>query len=490
MAFLKDQQHRISDNIIFYLLLLFSFCLLLFVLIHSAGTYDGGDGVSHYFISRFSFQHPKLFLDLWGKPLFTMASSPFAQFGLKGITLFNILCGILSAWCGFEIAKKLEMKFPWVIFCFSLFSPIYFGVLNSGLTEPFFSLMLIFSILLLFKNRTYMAAIIFSLAPFVRPEANYMILIFILYFIMRKQYKAIPLLFTGTVLFSLIGALYFHDILWLKTNNPYNDANAASYENIENGELFHYLKNYLHITGWPIALLIVIGSLYFLVRIILRFRNNREKAPQDLFTEELILLYFCFFFYVAAHSVIWWKRIFPTLGMFRYMSPILPVAALICLRGLNFVFDLIRNKLIQLVILIPFLVITIRVPFQEYYYPFELDGEQRVVQDCADWLVRSGYKNSFFYPLHPFATLALDIDPFDAKSHGNWTEVRSDDPGKNVTSGSIIIWDAHYGANDCHLPLDSLLNSRDYTVLQSFKPKVEFKVLGDVPYSVYLFMRK
>lgn len=489
MTFLKTLQQKLSDNFIFYSLLLFTFSGFLYILAHSPGTYDGGDGVTHYLISRFSFKHPELLLDLWGKPFFTLMSAPFAQFGLKGITFFNILCGFLSACCGFEIAKKLGMKFPWVIFCFSLFTPIYFGVLNSGLTEPFFSLMLIFCIMLLFKGRTYTAAIIFSLASFVRPEANYMIIIFILYFIVKKQYKAIPLLFSGTLLYTLIGGIYFQDLLWLKTNNPYNNANAEAYGNIESGVLFHYVKNYLHITGGPIGVLLVLGSLALFVNLFFKLRNKIELKADDHFIDEFILIYCCFFLYVVVHSVIWWLRLFPTLGLLRYMSSILPVAALICLRGLNFSFTPIKNKMLQLLILVPFLFIVIRTPFQEYFYPFVLDGEQAVVQKSADWIKNSPYKNAHIYPIHPYVKLALDLDPYDTKRPELMRVFNRKDPGENIPSESIIVWDAHYALNDHGIQLNSLLDSPDYKLLKVFKPEADFKVLGDVSFEVYLFER-
>ena len=143
-----------------------TFIFLISVALILDGTYDTGDGVVHYLMSRFCFKHPELLLDLWGKPIFTLVSAPFSQFGMKGITVFNITCGMLSAVCSFKIAKLMQLKYAWTVLFFCIFAPIYFGVLNSGLTEPLFSLLLVFSILKAFEGKHVFAAFIFSLAPF------------------------------------------------------------------------------------------------------------------------------------------------------------------------------------------------------------------------------------------------------------------------------------------------------------------------------------
>src|ERR1700751_4484090 len=62
----------------------------------SKGSHGGGDCYAHYKIAHYAFKYPRLFLDLWGKPVFTLLSSPFAQFGFIGIKIFNILCALAS----------------------------------------------------------------------------------------------------------------------------------------------------------------------------------------------------------------------------------------------------------------------------------------------------------------------------------------------------------------------------------------------------------
>ena len=489
-AFLK----RINETHLFYFLWSAIFVLLATIAIRSDGTYDTGDGISHYIISRFSFQHPELFYDLWGKPLFTLLSSPFSQFGLKGIAIFNITCGMLSALCAFRIAKLIKLKHAWAILFFCIFSPIYFGVLNSGLTEPLFSLLLVFSILRCFQGKGLQAAFIFSFAPFVRPEANFLIPVFVVYFLFNKNFKAIPLLFAGTVLFSVIGYFHFHDILWLKTQSPYTAANGMKYGEVH-GEFFSYLKEYEHLIGKALLYPFVAGCFFFfLYPFIRKFEGKVEGEKEGLsvlfFKEEFLLLYGCLFAVIIVHTVVWWKGIFPTLGLLRYMSNIIPLASILCLRGLNFIFIYVNSKWIRLTITIIFCAWIFSTPFNEFYYPFTfVQGEEAVVKQSSDWLLKEHLEKNMIYSSHPYSIPLIGIDPYDGTKFNRCVSLHADKPGEGVPVNSIIIWDAHYSAHDDHLPAKIFLESSDFKLLKKFEPPQPFTVFGDTPFEMYIFQR-
>lgn len=78
---------------------------------------DSGDGISHFSISNESWNEPALFLDHWGKPLFTLLSSPFAQLGFKWYVGFNILVFALTVLVVFRLFRHLELG-PVIISCF------------------------------------------------------------------------------------------------------------------------------------------------------------------------------------------------------------------------------------------------------------------------------------------------------------------------------------------------------------------------------------
>jgi hypothetical protein len=83
----------------------------------SDGLGYGGDSFSHYLISRYSWRHPELFLDGWGKPFFTLVSSPFTQLGWPGMIAFNAVTGVLTAHVTYLYCRRLGMPYSAMSMC-------------------------------------------------------------------------------------------------------------------------------------------------------------------------------------------------------------------------------------------------------------------------------------------------------------------------------------------------------------------------------------
>jgi hypothetical protein len=85
----SDRVRFINDTLLYAFtgLLFVVACIVALVL---NGTNGGGDSIGHYLLAHHAWKYPNLFFNHWGKPVFTMLSSPFAQFGFKGVKLFNV----------------------------------------------------------------------------------------------------------------------------------------------------------------------------------------------------------------------------------------------------------------------------------------------------------------------------------------------------------------------------------------------------------------
>ena len=162
-----------KKNVYWLALLCFAITLILIVL--SQGTYDPGDGVQHYLIAKYAWQHPLLLLDHWGKPIYTLLCMPFAQFGFLGSNIYNLICNTATAYLAYLIAQKLGFKNAWVGFILVFFSPLFFVTSFSGLTEPTFALILTASVLQLLNRRYIMGAILISFLPFARTEGFFIL---------------------------------------------------------------------------------------------------------------------------------------------------------------------------------------------------------------------------------------------------------------------------------------------------------------------------
>ena len=201
------------EQIIFFIVLLISFATVIYVDISANATYDSGDGILHFLISRYSWKHPALFLHHWGKPFFTLISSPFTQFGMNGMILFQATCASIVSFFCYQIAKKLNLSYAWLIPVFIFFAPIYFAVINTGLTEIFFGCLLMFSVWLIFEKKYVFSAAAASLLPFVRVEAFVVLPLIVMVLLIRKQFLALPFLLAGIIIYSVIGYFYYHDFL-------------------------------------------------------------------------------------------------------------------------------------------------------------------------------------------------------------------------------------------------------------------------------------
>ena len=480
------------QKIIAWSILSILFIYACIILILSSGTYDSGDGVSHYLISRYSWHHHHLFIDDWGKPFFTMLSSPFAQFGLKGITFFNILCGLAASYFAYKIAVKLAIPLPYLAIVFTFSAPIYISVVNSGLTEPLFSLMLIFCIWLIINERYYLSAIVFSFLPYVRPECIFVLPIFIFYYLLKRKYLANFLLPVGTIVISIFGFFYYKNLLWLISQNPYaTGASSQVYGDLK-GNLFSYIGHYHDITGRALAVLIVSGILWLIGAEY--FARPKTQGAANYFMEEIFLIFGCFVNIVLCHTVVWATGLHPTLGMLRFMSPLIPLASIIGLRGLqliNQIPDIIKAPRLKPIIASCFVVAILYSPYTLWYkIPFQLDPEQVVIKKATDWYKQTPNTGKKVFYLAPYITPCLNIDPYDTSKHEELWSMNPQRPDLNMPHGSILIWDSHFGPNEGRMKLDTLIKNPNLTLLQKFSPDEKFTVIGGMEYGIWIFQRK
>jgi hypothetical protein len=367
----------------------------------SDAIYDVGDGITHYQIARWSWKHPELFLHHWGKPVFTLIASPFAQFGYKGVVLFNVLCHLGAAWLTWRIADRMKLPFAFLAGPLLLFAPISFGVAQSGLTEPMFALTLLLGIYFVTSGRYNAAAVVISLLPFVRTEGFLLAPLFALFFLLRKEYKPILLLATGTVLYSILGGIMVHhDLLWVFHENPYRGEEAYGH-----GTLFHFLDKNEFIFGWAITALTLTGLLTYLFR--------KKFIPPHSLTE-VIIIGGCFVVFFVAHSIFWWKGLFGSYGLIRVMTCILPCAVIIALRGLQLITTPFRanySATVSTAMLV--LVLTMFNSIRQHHLILRPDTQQLEAEQVVQKLREHKLDTAIVYYAHPLVAHLLDRDVFD-----------------------------------------------------------------------------
>lgn len=482
---LSDKYKTTGEKFIYPILIIIGI-VYLFEAWRFPGSFQGGDGMKHFLTSKYSWHHPGLFLFLWGKPFFTIISSPFSQFGLLGIKVFNIICALFSGYLVFKIATELKMKNAILATIFLLFTPFYYFGTNSGYTEVFFGLIVVFTIYEYIKGRYFWSTILISLLPFVRSEGYLLLPLFFAILVLRKKYSHVLLLGFGNVIYSIIGYFYYKDLFWIHTQNPYDGHMAEIYGH---GPLLHFINGGYWVWGKPLIALIISGLIYGLIKL---FRKDKLEVRYK--AEEYILIYGSGLVYFIAHSIFWWKGLFNSLGLERVLIAIIPVSALIALRGINFIISPIPKIVFSRIVILFFLVFIVLSTYRHDTYPLKLDPEEDVVLKMKDWYINSGFKNrniKMFY-LHPYMPEALSFDPFDTEKIG---ELWGMYPAlkkygyDGMPDSSLILWDAHYGTNEAELPIDTLLNDNHFRLIKAFQPDAPLNVLGNVPFGIYVFQK-
>ena len=263
---------------------------------------DGGaDAIVHFGMAQGCWKHPVLLLDLWGKPLFTLLSSPFAQLGFKGHQFFNVIIAAITAFYSWKTAKTIGIKNPWLVIPFLWSFPVWFPLTFSSMTEPLFSCMLIAGIYFYLNNKELSAALIISFLPFSRQEGIAFLVLFLILFLFRKKIKPALILFSAPLMFTGIGWLVFKDPLWLVHRQPYQMDHPYA-----PGSFFHYVTHYDGLFGLVGSILLLAGTLWFLWRM----REGR--------VDRFVLLAGGFWTIFFAHSLIYYQGKTGAIGLLLF----------------------------------------------------------------------------------------------------------------------------------------------------------------------------
>lgn len=410
------------------------FALLFFVLsaiaLLSEGIFDTGDGILHYQIARWSWKHPELLLHHWGKPVYTLLASPFAQFGYKGVVMFNMLCHLGAAWLTWRIAVRMKLPHATLAPFLVLFTPISWGVWQSGLTEPLFAVTLMSGIYFIVAGRYRTSALLLSLLPFIRTEGYLLLPLFALFFLLRREFFSAFLLSAGSLIYSIAGLIVVHhDFLWIINNNPYTGDSRYG-----NGPLLYFVKQYEQLFGIAISALIPVGLLSFVLK---------RKGDQPVSLTMALLISGSFVVYFVAHSLFWWQGAAGSYGLIRVMAAVVPCAVLVSLYGLNQLTKLYSEyKAAVVLTAVSITGFTLYNALDQHGITRERDEKQNIIFSTAEQIKKLRTADCKIYYGYPLITHALDGDPFN---YEEFTEMWALESNENFKSGDLVVWDSHFG---------------------------------------------
>ena len=470
-----------NNRLIFFIIALGFFAGVILIFF-TQNSYGGGDHFTHFKLAHWGWKYPGLLFNHWGKPVFTILISPFAQLGINGARIYNLLMGFSTALIVWKLALIFNFKNSALSLLLVLFTPVYFILMFTSLTEVSFSFFLALAALLFFRQQHLFSAVVLSFLPLVRTEGIVLFPLFMIAYSLRKQWFTLPLLTTGFWLISLLGFPFYDDFWWLITKMPYSGSAKDIYGS---GTLLHFINDTRGILGYPLAGLFVIGLATILVK---WFTTEKRRVTNTFYF--LLLIPGSFLTFLAAHSFVWWQGMGNSLGLIRVIGSVTPFAALTALPGFNYLLNRLqsKNKLAAGLIITALLVLIVLIGINKHHGGFKLSKPQQLVSQAADYLRENKLDKYKLFYFNSYLVVKLGIDPYD-QSKCNWGVSNKLQPAMSVPDSSIIVWDAHFGPNEGRLPLDHLKNSKELTLLKVIKPIQPFKVLGGYDYAIYIFQK-
>lgn len=433
---------------------------------------DSGDGLAHFYIAQHVWKNPIELLNHWGKPLFTLLSSPWAYFGYAAYVAFNVVIYAATLLTAFFIGKRLKFQSSLIlIFPIALLTSMdYTGNILGGMTEVLFGFLVLLSALFILQKRWIWFALLISIAPFSRSEGQILIPLAAIILLICKQWKVLPFLFTGFLVYATIGHFALGDFWWYFNQNPYTGAE----EIYGHGTWMHYI-NYWYIHLGFIGLTMLIFGLTAFVYLNFKKRLGFEK--------NLVILYLSLVYFgiLIVHIYLWAHGKSGALGLTRLAVHGWPGLLLVCLYCVD---SIITRNTIKMVFsgLVIFASGWIIYDFPWVYeqpFPRKAQPDERAVLEAAHYanqLVLSGEVKKVYY-YHPLVSYAVGANLKDTTGvYIQQSFYQFESVYNKITKDDLIILDSHFGHRDMNFPEDRV---SDFEVTMSFTPLNQYVHQGN-----------
>ncbi len=458
--------------------------LLVVLRVLSIGMPGGGDAVGHFQHARYFWQHAPVALSQWGKPVFSLLASPCAQLGFWGMTLFDVLCAVATCILLMAMLRgRYKTPWRWAVPLLLFSTPVYVHTVMGGLTEPLFGLLSVAIVALLLQHRHGPAMALVSLLPFVRPEYAAFVPFAVAVVLWRKDFRSLPWLALGVVLYSLAAWILLGAPLAFFTDQTYLGIDAYG-----RGDLLWFVHELDAMYGFP---LLVVLALAVLGLGGLLWRTAPDR-PMLLLVTWLTLLPAIGIF--ALHSYAWYHGGMGSLGLLRVMATTVPLLVLFAVHVFASLWSTWSpTKRWPHITLGAALLLLGALAFPELlrreHLPVPDDEMQHLQRTVADHVIAHRQPGQRLLASDPTLLMLCGTDPWDTTAsirvygHDGLVEAWGAHPG------DLVIWDAHYMAHDGDVSLERISGNPLYRPLAVFTPRIPLTTLGGDDYTIRLYER-
>lgn len=281
------------------------------------------DGGHHYLFARNAWDHPRMFVGVWSRPLFTFVYAFPALLGYPAAKLFSVLVSAAAAYQTFRVAQETGMERSALAIPLTFLQPSFLLLSADTMTEPVLALVFIVALRLHLKGRVVAGMLVASLMALARPEGFFLGILWGIWVLLDKRLKtSLParlpstlLLASGAVAWWLAALLITGDPFFIPNSWPPDwEVTRAAYGT---GSAFTYFGKMPEIAGPLLCVPFVIG-------LVASVFQRRLGTPVSAFLTVF-----------ALHSVLRTYGFFGAAGYSRYLVCVSPAIALIALAGWN-----------------------------------------------------------------------------------------------------------------------------------------------------------
>ncbi|MFA5574974.1 MAG: hypothetical protein WC994_07965 [Brumimicrobium sp.] len=439
---------------------------------------DVGDGMQHYYLAAYAFENPLLLLDHWGKPIFTLLMSPFAQFGINAVIFANILIFILTSLVGLSLFKKAGVHpFLWTLLPVTLlYSTDYVQNILSGLSEVLAGFLVVQATYFLYQKKWIAMAIVISMLPFARSEGQLMVILGALVLLYNKQYKYIPFLASVWLIYAIIGFFALGDFWWYFSQDPY--PSNSIYGSGTWSHFWDLKEQYMGVFG----LIILWFGLLTLAWLIIKKKSNSLRWDMLFFT------FGTFFGIVIVHTYLWANGIKGSLGLTRVATIGLPglIVAII------YILNEVKYKYINLKLIVAFAFCFLAFQLRDSIYTLpEENPLSKSIIEAGKYIKANKPENSRVYYYHPLISFSVGINPYNTEDsiYVRNTFFENKERLLSLDNGDLVVRESHFGPKEMGLSLKLLEEQEDFVLVQEFIPESSGSSYHSEPWSVSIYQR-
>jgi len=412
------------------------------------------DGGHHYLFARNAWAHPRMFVGVWSRPLFTFIYSFPALLGYDAARLFTVLLCALTGYLTFKTAEDAGLERPAAVIPLLFLQPSFFLLSADTMTEPIFALVFIAALRLHLSGRIAAGMLVASTMILARPEGFFLGILWGLWVLFDPRAKTnfwsrLPstlLLATGSGIWWLAALLITGDPLFITNNWPRDwGVTQATYGT---GSAFTYIFRMPEIAGPILCLPLLIGLGTLVAK---RKLGGAVSAFLTIF---------------AVHSLLRTFGFFGAAGYPRYFVCVAPAIALITVDGWNEMgrvarsLSLIFARGLAVIVLVVSFAFTISYLDAMYYI-----RDARAVAEMYAWFQANARPVQRVVWSQAYMCILFDCDiaekpPFGADKEFNLNILR------RAPSGTLVFWDGDTGPSWYRMKADDI-EAAGFTRLRS-----------------------